>query len=363
MISSNTSLSNDAGNRIFDEFSPKKMVLQARSGFRYLLSKWKIIIPVAVVVGTAGALYTYTKKTLYVAETTFALDEATTRPATPHVTLLDQLTLGSELDAGTVFSSITNIVELMQSRLLIEKTLRTTIDLNGKKITFADFFLDSLDYRDKWMKKGPYYNINFTATGKDAAAIRFENGLMRNIYEVLTGKYIKISQKGKGTTIIAVSCISEHELFSKYFLEAWLDEVTHYYIETKTQRAKNFLTFIQKRTDSVKTAYFNAVHGRAAFTDAHINPSRQTISATTERQQTDVQLLKTSYVELVSSLEAAKTSLMRETPLIQFMDKPILPLKTMRPSIMKRFIIFALLGGFLLTGLLLIIKIYKRLIA
>jgi hypothetical protein len=276
--------------------------------------------------------------------------------------LREQLGLEPSADAGTFFSSVTNIVELMQSRLLIEKTLRRPVTLYGKTILYADFFLDSLEFRDKWMKSSPYYHINFSDTTKNGQEKLFESGIMRSIYEYIKGALIKIDTKGKGSSVISVTCTSKHELFSKYFLEAWLNEVTQYYIETKTLRARINLELIQKRTDSVRMAYNNALYARATFTDAHMNPIRQTVNVSTERQQTDVQILRASYTELVQTLELAKTNLMKDTPLIQYLDIPILPLKIVKPSLVKRFLLFFILGAVLAAGYFALARIYRQIL-
>jgi hypothetical protein len=210
------------------------------------------------------------------------------------------------------------------------------------------------------MKKSPYYHINFLSAKKDRKEVLFSNDIIRNIYEVLTARNIKIERKGKETSIISVICISKHELFSKYFLEALLAEVTRYYVETKTERARLNLALVQKRTDSVKNAYNAVLYGRAAFTDAHIDPIRQLPLVSREKQQTDIQILRNSYIELTRSLELAKTNLMKETPLIQYLDMPILPLKTMRSSMQKYFLIGFFLGGFLTAAYLLVRRIYRH---
>lgn len=347
-------------NQVFEEFSPRKLILQVRSSVFYLRSKWIIILSFAIITGIAAAVYYSFKKPNYTAEITFALDEGVTQAGNPDLSeLSDALGLPGTFDAGTIFSSMTNIVELMQSRLLIEKTLRSSVIIDNKAVMFADFFLDSLNYREKWLKTSPYPKLNFASNNKSQKETLYENSIVRSIYETLITKNLKIDRKGKGTTIIAVTCISSNELFSKYFLEALLNEVTQYYIETKTQRSKISVEVIQKRTDSIRLAYNKALYGRAAFTDAHINPSRQTVSVTGEKQQTDVQILRASYVELVRSLENAKTSLMRDTPLIQYLDTPILPLRLDKPSVVKKFILFFLIGGFLITGFLLVRKLYN----
>ena len=80
----------------------------------------------------------------------------------------EQLGIGSLMDAGGVFSSATNIVELMQSRLMIEKTLRNTTQVGNRKLVFADFFLDSLDYRKKWFERHCWQRQPAFQAGKES---------------------------------------------------------------------------------------------------------------------------------------------------------------------------------------------------
>lgn len=341
-----------------DDFSPKRFLQQVSSIIRYLLSKWLIIVSVGIGFGILGAIYASSKNTTYQSEISFALEEEATQKAkNGFVEMGEELGLGSSsIDAsGALFGRMTNIVELMQSRLLIEKTLRSTVTIYGKPIIFANFFLDSLDdYRNKWLKDAPYYNLKFN-TNSDTI---YQSGIIRNIHETLISKYIKITQKGKGTTLISVSCNTENELFSKYFLEKLVKEVTTFYTDIKTQRAKTNLAFIEKRMDSIRPAYSGALHGRAAFMDAHVNPVRQIAVVSTEKQQTDVQILKSSYIELSRSLEAAKIALVKDTPLIQYLDMPILPLKTTGGgSMVKYFLILFFLGVFVTAGFLFVKKV------
>jgi hypothetical protein len=157
---------------------------------------------------------------------------------------------------------------------------------------------------------------------------------------------------------MSVTCISSNELFSKYFLETLLDEVTTYYVQTKTQRSKINLQFLQKRTDSIRNAYYSTLYGRASFLDAHSNPSRQIASVQRDKQQTDVQILRTSYVELVRSLEVAKTALLKDTPLFQFLDTPQLPLKRFNSSVIKNFLLLFLIGLFLASSFFCVKKVF-----
>ncbi len=358
----NTSTQQDT-NRVFDEFSPKKLILQIQSTGSYILSKWIIILLVAVVFGITGYIYVASKNSTYVAEITFAMDEGASQSArSDFAQLSEQLGMGQVLEAGGIFSSTTNIVELMRSRLLIEKTLRSTVTINGRSLLFADFFLDSLNYREKWLGDTSGHKLNLNAVKKSRQDSLFENNIIRNIYQVLTTQNIKIDTKGKGTSIISVTCTTENELFSKYFLEALIDKVISFYIDNKTQRAKLDVAFLQHRTDSIKNVFTGSLYGKAAFTDANINSVRQVGTVSGDRQLVDIQIQKTTYADLFRSLEIAKTTLMKETPLIQYIDFPILPLKMNSPGPLKMAILLFIVGCFITLLLLLLFKIYRHFI-
>ena len=341
-----------------NEFSPKKFIMQAKSLAGYVFSRWLIIITVALLLGIAGAVYSYFKKPIYTAEITFALDEEATQNAqNAFVTSGEELGLGPlSIDAsGAFFGRMTNIAELLQSRLIIENVLRDTIRINNHRLVFADFFLDSLDYRKKWMKAPAYDHLDF----RSAKDTLIQNAIIANIYETLSKQNIKVDKKGKETTIVSVTCITENELFSKCFLEALLTAVTNYYVDIKTQRAKSNLVFIEHRMDSVKAVYYDALTGKASFTDAHTNPSRQIGIVSIDKQQTELQILKSAYIDLSRSMEVAKMALIRVTPLIQYLDKPVLPLKKTSSGIMKWFLVCFFAGSFMMIVFFTIRKIIK----
>jgi uncharacterized protein involved in exopolysaccharide biosynthesis len=81
-----------------------------------------------------------------------------------------------------------------------------------------------------------------------------------------------------------------------------------------------------------------------------------------ERQAADIQIQKNTYSDLFRSLEIAKTKLMKETPLIQYIDLPILPLKMNTTGVFKYAVIFFILGFFLTIVWLLLYTTYRHFI-
>lgn len=104
-----------------------------------------------------------------------------------------------------------------------------------------------------------------------------------------------------------------------------------------------------------------ASYGRAVFSDADINLVRESFSVPGEKKQTDVQILKSAYIDLSRNLESARTSLMNNTPIIQVLDKPILPLDISKPGVLMQFILFAIIGCLVSVFLFTVIYTWKKL--
>ena len=86
-----------------------------------------------------------------------------------------------------------------------------------------------------------------------------------------------------------------------------------------------------------------------------MNPALNVRRAPSARRQVDVQANTAILTELVKQSEMAKVTLRKETPLIQVIDRPILPLKKERLGKVKGFI----LGGFL-VGILAVFFLISR---
>jgi hypothetical protein len=79
--------------------------------------------------------------------------------------------------------------------------------------------------------------------------------------------------------------------------------------------------------------------------DANLNPAFQTPTVGIQRKQTDITVLATAYGELLKNLELAKFNLLRETPLIQVIDTPLLPLENKKIGRLTGGIFFAFAFG------------------
>lgn len=117
---------------------------------------------------------------------------------------------------------------------------------------------------------------------------------------------------------------------------------------------------LQKQTDSIRSELNGAIAGVAVANDNtfNLNPALNVRRTPSIRRQVDVQANTAILTELVKQSELAKVTLRKETPLIQIIDKPILPLPLERFGKAKGILI----GGFLASFLAIIIIVVRRIV-
>ncbi len=93
------------------------------------------------------------------------------------------------------------------------------------------------------------------------------------------------------------------------------------------------------------------------------NPSLQTLRVPSQRRQVDVQANTAILSELVKNLEIAKMSLLQETPLIQVIDVPILPLEKEKVGKLKGLLLGGFIAGFLMIFIVTIRNILKNILS
>jgi uncharacterized protein involved in exopolysaccharide biosynthesis len=87
----------------------------------------------------------------------------------------------------------------------------------------------------------------------------------------------------------------------------------------------------------------------ASSTDAvpNANPLKSILSVSTQNKTVDAEIDRAALIQLSTNLQAAKISLNQQTPLIDFIDTPILPLEVQKVTKIKGGILGGLIGFFI----------------
>ena len=121
-----------------------------------------------------------------------------------------------------------------------------------------------------------------------------------------------------------------------------------FYVDAKTRRSKANVEKLQRQADSVLGMMNYKTYVAAASQDINVNPTKRVATVQTEIATRDKTVLMTVYGEVLKNLGMPKMVLAQETPVIQIIDTPILPLDYNKTSKLISAIIGAFLAGFII---------------
>ena len=346
-----------------DEISLKELIDKGKEWWHYLLSQWKIILLAGIIGAALGLAYSFSKKPIYTATLSFALEDEKSGGLGGALGLASSFGIDLGGGGGSIFTG-SNLTELFKSRAMVEQTLLSPVVVDGKTISLAEMYIKNNEWRDKWNDKPKLAAIQFLPDTKRKYFTRVHDSILGVMYQDLSKTGLSVGQKDKKIAIITIDVNSTNELFSKYFTEALVKEVSDFYVTTKSKKARMNMDILERQTDSIRRELNGAITGVAVANDNTfmLNPALNVRRAPSARRQVDVQANTAILTELVKQTELAKVTLRKETPLIQVIDQPILPLKKEKFGKAKGIVMGGFLAGFLIVFWLIVRRIIKQLV-
>jgi hypothetical protein len=351
------------GQNANDEISVKELIGKVQKAYHYLRARWKTILLAAVIGAILGLSYSLIKKPVYTATLSFAMEDENSGGGLGGALGLAS-SFGLEIGGGggSIFTG-SNLTELFKSRSMVEQTLLTAVTHKGGSISLAEMYIQNEGWRDEWENKPNLKDLDFLPNADRKKYTRVKDSILGVIYTNLSKTGLIVGQKDKKVAIISIDVTSTNELFAKYFTEALVKEVSDFYIKTKSKKSRENMDILERQTDSIRRELNGAITGVAVANDNtfNLNPSLNVRRAPSARRQVDVQANTVILTELVKQSELAKVTLRKETPLIQIIDTPILPLQKERFGKAKGIVVGGILAGFLTVLFLIVRKVFHQL--
>ena len=311
--------------------------------FSYLRSQWKLIALFALVGLVLPLIYRAMQKPAYAASTTFILEEKSANGG-GLAGLASQvgLDLGS-LGSGSSLFTGDNILDIIKSRVIIEKVLLTPISGSSGK-TLADLYLEFSGLGERLPAK-----VSFAIKSDSSVALAhsvYQDSVLYVMYEQIAKKNVSVDRLNKKGSIFKIVTVSQNQVFSKNFAERLLKETTTYYVNVKTSSALANVKRLQARGDSLLRVLNAKSYTAASFQILDPNVAFKSMSVPAEVSSRDKSIVFSIYAEVTKNLEMSRIALVSQTPVIQLLDVPKYPLMDDR----KSYIFLGIAG--LLAGLL-----------
>jgi hypothetical protein len=309
------------------EFSFKKMLTDRLKDVLYILQFKKLIIIALLVGAAAGAFYAWWSPSTYTARLTLVVDDSKSSSGAGGLSALAGslgVSMGG-LGGSNDMLSGDNIQELVKSHRLIRATLLSLYDSTQ---TLADKYAQVYKLNKRWLKYSLDGNITrFPAD--DRHNTRLQDSLLNELVLLVIEGDFGIAKPDKKLNFFEVRVTMRDEKLAQLFCTRIIKQSTDFYISTKTQKLRGNVERLQRRGDSIGRILNYRTYASAAANQnlIDINPAFTNPGANIELKERDKAMLSTVYTEIVRNLEGSKTMLAQETPTVQIVDKPELPLK------------------------------------
>ena len=328
-------LSNDEGVSVYTLFS------KIYAHFKYLKTKWKILLIVFIIGGGLGIWYSFVKKPQYTALISFTVDDSGEGQSALSG-LASQLGVLMGGGKQSIFEGY-NIISFFQSRLMVQKTLMTVVQFDKGNDLLVNRYIEYNHLRKSWKNNPKLKNLTFKP---NIPLTRIQDSVLFYFFQDIIYNHLNVDRADKRLTILQLKVVSPDELFSKLFAETLAKNVIEFYTNTRIEKTLHNINTLQHQTDSVRSRLTSSLTNVASSIDdvPNANPLKKVLQVSSQYKTVDAEIDRSALLALASNLQAAKMSLNQETPLIDFIDTPILPLQVSKLGKIKGFLIGSVLS-------------------
>jgi len=338
-----------------DEVQLKDILIKLAEYKTYFFSKKFIIITVSVLFFVLGIVFAISNDKKYTAELTFVVEDQ--QQGGGALGAMSGMASQFGFDIGGSSSSTfsqNNILEFLKSRGVVEAALMQSKEINKTDNLLIEHYLYLNKIKDTWEKNKDLNPVSF-----HGILTQDNDSVSGNVWMSIVKDKLVVDLQSDDANIINLSYSSVNEEFAKMFVETLIEQMSKMYITHQTAAASNTLDFLTSRSDSVFMELEIAEEEFAKVKDINQRIVKSSGRLKELQLMRKVEVLNAMYLEIVKNLEISKLTLLNQTPIIQIIDKPILPLKVEDNSKIVLGLLGAFLGGFLSLTFLIFRKLFK----
>lgn len=350
--------------------STKDFLVRVVKAVRNLWMYWRVLTLGILLGAIATIVYDMVKKkeTIYGAKMVFNLELGSSNSSMGQLAgLTSAFGLGSPVQqSGDLFSG-SNFMELLTSRIVFERALLKEIDIDGKKMLFANYYKDSSDiHRVEWagglFQAPDQEKIDFRFVKKRPEELTpKENIVLEDIYKKLKKQTTVASVTG--TTLTEVVVTGTNELLAKRWAEVLLETFEEFYKEMKTKKTREMLVMQEARLEKLQVQMFSTDRRLAQITVQNqniVDPSGSMVQEQTRRSNS---FYSQQYLAQLATVDNIRTTLINQTPIFTIVEPIRLPLVKVQSFIGSNMPVGGFIGLILSIVLVSIYTILKEVLS
>ena len=337
-----------------NEIELKDLLINFKDYVNYLFTKKYYIISFTLLFIILGAAYNINSDDVYKAELKFVVDD---KGGSGDLSSMSSIANDFGINIGGGNSSIfnqNNIIELLKSRGIIVSTLMQKVKINRKRNFLIEHYIKINNLNEDLDNNSISNKISF----HDRRSL-LHDSISGVIWKEIIKDNLIVEIENNNASIITLTYLSKNQEFAKKFVVKLINEMSKMYIVHETAQANNTLNFLQDRADSVFTELVRKEKEFAKVKDINQRIIKASGRLKEFQLQRSVEVLNTMYLELTKNLELSKLTLLNQTPNINILDKPILPLESNKLSLVFVSILCGLLAFIIIVFYFLLSKLFN----
>jgi len=338
-----------------DEIQLKDILIKLSEYKTYLFNKKFTIIAVSGLFFFLGIVFAIFSDSKYTAELTFVVEDQEQGGGALGAMSGMASQFGFDIggSSSTTFSQ-NNILEFLKSRGVVEATLMQNRKVNKTDDLLIEHYLYINKIKESWKTNKDLNPVSF-----HGVLTQDNDSVITNVWKSIIEDKLVVELQSDEANIINLTYTSVNDEFAKMFVETLIEQMSKMYITYQTAQASNTLSFLNNRADSVFMELEIAEEEFAKVKDINQRIVKASGRLKELQLMRKVEVLNAMYLELIKNLEISKISLLNKTPIIQIIDKPILPLNVEKKSTIVLGLLGVFLGGFLSLTFFVFGKLFK----
>jgi len=324
-----------------DKASSKNIIVTVLDYKNEFKKRLLLIISIAIIFSLIGFGFSKLQEDKYKSVLSFIVDD---QSEGTNLSSISGMASQFGIDLGNASSSYSqkDVIQLMKSRLIIERTLNKKDTIGGKIDLLLNHYIriNSLECNEVSDSSSKYYNDSITTV------------IWNSINEI----DMNILLQNDEANILNLSFTSLNPEFAKLFSEIIIDEMTKNYKKNETEKSRIILNKLERRSDSIENQLELATKN---WEDAVVKNRFSTNKTKEIKYRGQMDMFLEVYKELRKNIELTHWMLLDETPLIQVIDKPVLPLENINKSTVFWVVIFSFLGVFTVIFIIILRKLVR----
>lgn len=341
-----------------DEITLKELILKIIEFKNEVFSKGLFVL-VFCLISIGLALYLrYTAPNIYSAQVSYMLHESAAGGGNIGG-LLGNFGIGGRQSS----SNLSKLVELSKTEKILRSVLNDSCSIDNKKDLISNHLINQYDfYNNQWSKSSLGSDeFKFNAQSKTSNDLKTNSAYKSIVGRILGGKnYASLitTSFNDETGILKTTANTNNAELSIALATKLFANLDSFYVQNTTEKEQLNLDILQAKTDSLWTEIRSSEYSLATYKDNSLRLLRKTDQIKEVQLSNKIRMLYAALGKATGNLEMADYALKHQTPFLQTIDIPYLPLTSSKGSLYKTLGLALALGLFLSIFIIIARKVY-----